>query len=621
MTEFDFSEGYALLDAAMTPGSEGSDRIPFIAQMHEFAMRQSGRSGREFYTDPEVFVRGVLETARDFGFDTPSFIWDVYNIEAEALGARLVLFDDMAPAIDNVRPIIESEKDLARLTPPDPGRSGRMPFVFDVLHLVGEYTGRAPAPSYCAPFTLASHCMTFERLILAIKDDPAYVHKVMTFLTDEVLAPYCNAMTAAFPDATVIDGSDAIASLPFITQDMLEEFSLGYIERLQRQCSVPVICDNWWGDSFTTDRERFWGLKLRATPSYFKIQDPDLFKVGTDEPVAFARRMDKPIVLGVDNNVLQNGPAEEIEKRIHEYMEAGEPTRRCVLYLCSLSAETPPEHVRAAVAAIKRFRAGDRPHKGLHLSGRAEAVTAPVAPPTRGAGSSATHGADSDDPAREKFEERLDAIFDSIMDYDDEAVVSHVEHALTENIAVQEILDDALIAAMDDIGEMFSQGTIFVPEMLLAARAMKSGLAVVRPILIKSKTKPKGTVLLATVQGDVHDIGKNLVGMMLEGAGYTVVDLGVNVDREAIVARAEELKPDVVGLSALLTTSMPQMARTVETFRERGLPWPVVVGGAPVTEEFAEKIGADGYAGNAPEAVELVGRIVRAANQGQMAAG
>jgi 5-methyltetrahydrofolate--homocysteine methyltransferase len=420
-------------------------------------------------------------------------------------------------------------------------------------------------------------------------------------------------MAAAFPDAAVIGGADAIASLPFVTQDMLEEFSLGYIERLQRQCSVPVICDNWWGDSFTTDRERFWELKLRATPSYFKIQDPDLFKIGTDEPLAFARRMDKPIVFGVDNNVLQNGPAEEIEKRIHEYMEAGEPTRRCVLYLCSLSAETPPENVRAAIAAIERFRAGDRPHKGLRLSGRAEAVTAPVAPATR--------GARPDDPAREKFEERLDAIFDAVMDYDDEAVVSHVEHALTENIAVREILDDALIAAMDDIGEMFSQGTIFVPEMLLAARAMKSGLAVVRPILTKTGTKPKGTVLLATVQGDVHDIGKNLVGMMLEGAGYTVVDLGGNVDREAIVARAEELRPDVVGLSALLTTSMPQMARTVETFRERALPWPVIVGGAPVTEEFAEKIGADGYAASAPEAVEVVTRIVRASGQGRGVAG
>ncbi|MFQ5959344.1 MAG: cobalamin-dependent protein, partial [Alphaproteobacteria bacterium] len=563
----------------------------------------------------ELFVRGILETTRDFGFDTPSLIWDVYNVEAEALGARLVLFDDMAPAIDNVEPIIASEKDLARLKTPDPRLAGRMPFVFEVLALSRELTGRPPTPCYCAPFTLAAQCMTFEKLVLAIKDDPEFVHKVMTFLVDEVLAPYCNAMIEAFPDASVIDGSDAIASLPFITQDMLEEFALQYIERLQNQCAVPVICDNWWGDSYTDDKERFWELKLRATPPYFKIQDPDLFKVGVAPAVAFAVRKDRPFVLGVDNNVLQRGPAEEIEKRIHEYMEAGAHTRRCVLYLCSLSAETPPAHVEAAIAAVERFRAGERPHAGLRLSGRAESGgETPAA-----AKAAAAHPAEAQapaDPARAETEEALDAIFDAVMDYDGDAVVKLVEGALADGVALGEILDDALIAAMDDIGALFGDGAIFVPEMLLAARAMKAGLAVLRPILTRTDVKPKGTVMLATVQGDVHDIGKNLVGMMLEGAGYSVVDLGVNVDADAIMAKAEEIGPDVVGLSALLTTSMPQMAKTVAAFKERALPYPVIVGGAPVTRDFAQAIGADGYGENAPEAVARVNAFVEAAGGG-----
>jgi 5-methyltetrahydrofolate--homocysteine methyltransferase len=565
--EFDFSDGYARMEAAMTTGS---DAIPFTAQMHEFAMRQ------------------------------PSLIWDVYNVEAEALGARLVLFEDMAPAIDNVEPIIATEKDLARMKTPDPASAGRMPFVFEALGRFEELTGQPPTPCYCAPFTLAAQCMTFERLVLQIKDDPEFVHRVLAFLTDEVLAPYCNAMVRAFPEAPVVDGSDAIASLPFITQDLLEEFALGYIERLQQQCDSPVICDNWWGDSYAADRERFWELKLRATPPYFKIQDPDLFKVGVQPAHAFAQRRDKPLVLGVDNNVLQSGPVEAIEKRIHEYMELGEAGGRTILYLCSLSAETPPEHVAAAVAAIERYRAGDRPWADLRLSGAAATPgeqAVPAAP--KSAGSEALAG-------REDAEAVLDDIYDAVLDYDDEAAVALVTRALEDGIDLHEILDGALIAAMDEVGRMFGEGAIFVPEMLLAARAMKGGLEVLRPVLTRSGAEPKGRVLLATVQGDVHDIGKNLVGMMLEGAGYEVLDLGVNVAKEEIAARAEEVGPDVVGLSALLTTSMPSMAKTVALFKEEKLPYPIIVGGAPVTAAFAEAIGADGYGADAPGAVARV---------------
>ena len=146
---------------------------------------------------------------------------------------------------------------------------------------------------------------------------------------------------------------------------------------------------------------------------------------------------------------------------------------------------------------------------------------------------------------------------------------------------------------MEEVGGMFSEGVIFVPEMLLSARAMKGGLEILRPLLTKTNAKPKGLVMLATVQGDVHDIGKNLVGMMLEGAGYTVVDLGVNVDAEAAMAKARELKPDVIGLSALLTTTMPQMKKIIAAFRAADQPYPIIIGGAPVTQEFADKVGVD----------------------------
>ncbi len=148
---------------------------------------------------------------------------------------------------------------------------------------------------------------------------------------------------------------------------------------------------------------------------------------------------------------------------------------------------------------------------------------------------------------------------------------------------------------------------------------MRAGLKILRPILTATKPKPKGTVLLATVQGDVHDIGKNLVGMMLEGASYTVVDMGVKATKEAILEKAEALGPDVVGLSALLTTSMPAMAKTVAAFKEAAHAIPIIVGGAPVTEVFPETIGADGYGENAPAAVLKVGEIVGARSDAQPA--
>jgi len=607
MPEFDFEAGYRRFEAAM---NGGGGEVPVIVQMHEFAMAHTRQPGRVFYTDPETFVRGICRTTLDCRFDAPSFIWDVYNVEAEALGLPLVLFEDMAPALDNATPLIANESDLARLKAPDPSRAGRMPMVAEIIHLVKELTGRRPPLCFCGPFTMAAHLMTFENLVVQIRQNPAFVHRVLDFIVDEVLVPYGRHMLKQFPDLPFYDGSDATASLPFITLEMQEEFALEPILRMQRQLTLPVLVDNWWGDSYTDDKERFWRNKLKVTPGYFKIQDPDLWKVGLAEPMAFARRENKPVVLGIDNNLFQNGPAEEIEKRVHEYMEAIEEAggRGCV-YFCSLSAVTPPEHVEIAVDAALAFRRGERPWKGLRRAGTPEARGLVKADEGKG---TVAVAATPPAPEREDTEEErlLDEIFDAVLDNEDKLTAALVARGLEKGMPVQALLDDALIAAMDDVGEEFSKGTIFVPEMLMAARAMKAGLEILRPVLTRTGAPPKGLVMLATVQGDVHDIGKNLVGMMLEGSGYRVVDLGVNVTPEEVLDRANELDPDVVGLSALLTTSMPSMQKTVALFRKVAAPCPVIVGGAPVTEEFALKIGADGYGENAPHAVEAVHRLV-----------
>jgi len=604
MAKFDFSEGVNRLSTAMTTGGK---EVPFIAQMHEFAMRESGIPGDEFYLDAKKFVRGVCETTERFGFDTPSFLWDVYNVEAEALGCQLVTFKDMAPAIENTQPLVSTEKDIARLKAPDPYSSGRMPMVMEIMQQVKEQAGMIPFPCYCAPFTLASHVMTFENLVVQMQENPQLVHKLMTFLVDEVIAPYMNAILKEFPEAPFADGSDAVASLPFITQDMLDEFALGYIERLQKQVIKPAICDNWWGDSFTSDLHGFWAQKLRATPGFLKCQDPDLFKVGVQPIIDYARQYELPVVLGVDNNVFQNGPQQEIRMRIHEYMEAIETVGKGALYLCSLSAVTPAENVRIAIEACKDFRVGNRPWVGQRRAGTPEArgetgKTTVLVDKSVLTAAAAIYASPQ--------EQLLDKIFDAVIEAEDEETVDLVNAALEKKIEVHEILNESLIAAMDEVGDEFAEGKIFVPEMLMAARAMKAGLEVVRPILTETGEPPKGRVMLATVQGDVHDIGKNLVGMMLEGAGYEVIDLGVNKTPDEILAMANELDPDVVGLSALLTTSMPSMQRTVALFKKVGSKYPVIVGGAPVTSEFADVIEADGYGENAPHAVETVHKLV-----------
>jgi 5-methyltetrahydrofolate--homocysteine methyltransferase len=185
------------------------------------------------------------------------------------------------------------------------------------------------------------------------------------------------------------------------------------------------------------------------------------------------------------------------------------------------------------------------------------------------------------------------------------------EGAMKENLPPAQILD-SLVKGMDDVGRRFQCNEIFVPEMLIASRAMKEAMALLEPLLVKAGIKPAFTAVIGTVQGDLHDIGKNLVGMMWKGANFGVVDLGTNVTPEKFVAAASEHKAAVIGLSALLTTTMPAMKQTIEAVRKAGLKVKVVIGGAPITQQFADEIGADGFAPDAASAVDIVRKLVAA---------
>jgi 5-methyltetrahydrofolate--homocysteine methyltransferase len=205
------------------------------------------------------------------------------------------------------------------------------------------------------------------------------------------------------------------------------------------------------------------------------------------------------------------------------------------------------------------------------------------------------------------MDKMIESIYKGILDGDQHLVAEKVTEALNAGMSPDSILKDGLVTAMGEVGRLFENGEYFVPEMLIAARAMQAGLKLLKPGLADTGIKAVGRVVIGTVSGDLHDIGKNLVGMMLEGAGFEVIDLGTDVKPEAYISAVREHKPNIVAMSALLTTTMPNMDATIKALEGAGLrkQVKVIIGGAPVTEEYAKKIGADGSAYDASGAVKV----------------
>ena len=191
-------------------------------------------------------------------------------------------------------------------------------------------------------------------------------------------------------------------------------------------------------------------------------------------------------------------------------------------------------------------------------------------------------------------------------------IVDMTEDALDEGLTAKDILDNGLMPGMDHVGVEFKAGNMFVPEVLRSARTMQAAMDILKPLLAESGEKMVGKILIGTVKGDMHDIGKNLAGMMCEGAGFEVIDLGKDVAPEMFVEAVKKHQPDIIGMSALLTTTMRMMGQTIKALEEAGLrdQVKIMIGGAPVTQSFADQIGADGYASNAASATELAKRLV-----------
>ena len=210
------------------------------------------------------------------------------------------------------------------------------------------------------------------------------------------------------------------------------------------------------------------------------------------------------------------------------------------------------------------------------------------------------------------MEKIIQQIIDCILSFNRNTINNKVQEALDAGVEPQKVLNDGMIAAMAEVGRLFEEGEFFVPEMLVAAKTMQTGLAFLKPHLTEAGVKSAGKIAMGTVRGDLHDVGKNLVGMMLEGAGFEVLDLGVDVPPEKFIEAAQAGDVKIIGLSALLTTTMPSMKSTIDALKDAGLRdnVKVMLGGAPLTDAYAREIEADGYASDASRAVKLAKTLI-----------
>jgi corrinoid protein of di/trimethylamine methyltransferase len=226
---------------------------------------------------------------------------------------------------------------------------------------------------------------------------------------------------------------------------------------------------------------------------------------------------------------------------------------------------------------------------------------------------------DEIDISQLETEEILELIQDDLYDGLADEVVASVNELLSRDMTPYDVLTQGLVAGMAIVGNDFRDGILFVPEVLMAAKAMKAGMAILRPLLVETGAPQVGTLVIGTVKGDIHDIGKNLVAMMMEGAGFNVINLGINTDADAFLDAIREHNADILGMSALLTTTMPYMQVVIDSLKEQGLREQIIVlvGGAPLNEAFAEEIGADAYCRDAAVAVETATKLI-AIKRGQL---
>ena len=334
----------------------GNPHVSIGAQSNDHSARIANVPLKQFFTDAYLFARVQLLVTEYYRFDVISNFWDVYNIEAEALGQRIVYPHDGIPDVVRTEPLIAAPSDLDRITPPDPNKSGRMPWVAQISKYYQEMTGKIERVYFTGPFSIAANIRGYENLVMDIYENPDFTHRLFTFLCDETIAPFIEAVKSEIGDNNLIlDGRDAWASPPMITLDMMDEYVVAYTERLRDRLGDKVITRGNWGDAKSGDIERFFSQKIQCSPGVLSVLDPDLYEVGPDRVKAFASKHKAFITAGVDATLLKYGPVEAIVERIKLYIDQMAREGGCMIHLNQIPAETPSEHIHAAVAACHTY--------------------------------------------------------------------------------------------------------------------------------------------------------------------------------------------------------------------------------------------------------------------------
>lgn len=346
-----FQTGARLLEEALNGVPQ---RTPVYAQLHDFTARQLGIPAKEFYTRAEIMVPAILEITSRFKLDVASITFDVYNIEAEGLGQKLVFNGENMPDVDRTQPLIRSQDDLRLITTPDFASAGRFANVIQLHSLFQKLTGINPTLTFCAPFSLAANLMGIERLIKAIYYEPGFVNEMMVRLVEEVLAPWILYQKAHFPQSRRVNGADAVASLPIINLKIFKKWVIPYILRLRRLCGEGVYVVNWVGEALLPKPEEMLELKQQVALDCILGQDPDVEKLTPRFYKDYAVVHNLALTLGVGARFITQSKPEEVAARVKHYVEVGKQGGRFALYLCNLDANTPPENVCAAVAAVRQ---------------------------------------------------------------------------------------------------------------------------------------------------------------------------------------------------------------------------------------------------------------------------
>ncbi len=341
---------------AKTTLSPEDDHIVIGAQINDHSAFLSGVSPERFFTDADTFTQAQLLVTEYYKLDTLSNFWDVYNVEAEALGQKVVFYPVGLPDVDRTQPLMSQPSDLDRLHPPNPYKSGRMPWIQMLNKNFLEMTGKLERVYFTAPFSLAVNIRGYQNLMEDMFLRPAFTHRLFKFLCDDVLVPHIEAMREAvdMPDL-LMDGRDAWASPPLITLDMMDEYVVTYTERLRDKVGDNLLTRGNWGDAKSRDPERFFLQKTKCSPGSLSVLDPDLYEVGPERVKAYANEHNLFVTAGVDAALLQKGPVEAIVERIKFYIDKIARDGRCMIHLNHIPAETPSEHVHAAVAACHTY--------------------------------------------------------------------------------------------------------------------------------------------------------------------------------------------------------------------------------------------------------------------------